>query len=280
LIGFGILFAPYLLFNHSLTGKILPMTFYAKQAEYVGWQARPILGRIGELTLQFLAGSAIILLPGVFTQVKTALQRKHWGQIAMFLWMLGYLGIYLLRLPAYQHGRYLIPAMPVYFFLGLGGFYQFFFHRQLQKKIHQLMKLSWGTALSVVCIGFWIMGMRAYSADVEFIETEMVDTAQWVAKNLPGDALVAAHDIGALGFFDHHRLVDLAGLITPEVIMFLRDEEQLANYLDVEGVSYLIAFPDWYPSLTSNLVPVFTTGAAYAPSAGYTNMTVYLWPGP
>ena len=39
------------------------------------------------------------------------------------------------------------------------------------------------------------------------------------------NAIVAAHDIGALGYLDDHQLVDLAGLITPEVIPFMLDEE-------------------------------------------------------
>ena len=89
LIGFGLLFAPYLLFNFSLTGKVLPTTFYAKQAEYAGWQAEPILSRLASVTLSFLAGAAIILLPGFIIQVKDALKGKQWGQIAMFIWMIG-----------------------------------------------------------------------------------------------------------------------------------------------------------------------------------------------
>jgi hypothetical protein len=280
LIGFGVLFTPYLLFNYSLTGKILPTTFYAKQAEYAGWQASSIISRLGELTIKFLAGTAIVLLPGVILQVKNALQRKRWGQLSIFIWMLGYMGIYLLRLPVYQHGRYLIPAMPIFFLLGLAGFCSFFQGKWIQVKVHRLMKFSWGTVLLLVCLGFWILGLNSYSTDVEFVETEMVDTAHWVANNIPTDALIAAHDIGALGYFDNHHLVDLAGLITPEIVTILLDEERLAGYLDAQGVTYLVVFPDWYPSLTSDLVPVFTTGAAYAPSVGATNMTVYQWPGP
>jgi hypothetical protein len=280
LLGFAILFIPYLLFNYSLSGKILPTTFYAKQAEYAGWQARSILNRFGESTLKFLAGPAIVLLPGVILSVKRAYKGKKWGQLAMFLWMLGYLGIYMLRLPAYQHGRYLIPAMPVFFFLGMSGIVQYFIDKHVQDKLHRIVRLSWGVSLLILCIGFWILGLFSYSADVEFIETEMVDTARWVKNNIPADALVAAHDIGALGYFDDHSLVDLAGLISPEVIPFLLDEDRLSDYLDQQHVSYLIAFPDWYSSLTSELIPVFTTGAAYAPSVGETNMTVYQWSHP
>lgn len=279
LAGFCILFLPYLAFNYSLTGKLLPTTFYAKQAEYSAWQARSILGRSGDVVVTFLTGTAIILLPGLILQVIDATKKRKWGQISMFLWILGYLGIYMLRLPVYQHGRYLVPAMPIFFLLSLGGFLAFIKDAQKANKYFRLLKVFWGATLSLVCLGFWFLGMNSYKNDVEFVETEMVDTALWVDKNIPEDALVAAHDIGALGYFDHHKLVDLAGLITPEVITFLLDEGQLENYLDDEGVNYLVVFPDWYPTLIVDLVPVFTTGASYAPSVGETNMTVYLWTG-
>ncbi|MFH1523542.1 MAG: hypothetical protein ABIF04_01130, partial [Chloroflexota bacterium] len=109
---------------------------------------------------------------------------------------------------------------------------------------------------------------------------EMVVTAKWVAVNVPSDSLVAAHDIGALGYFGEHDLVDLAGLVSPDVIPFIRDEQKIASYLDEQKVDYLVTFPDWYPSLTPDLQPVFTTGALFAPALGEENITVYRWQGP
>jgi hypothetical protein len=82
-----------------------------------------------------------------------------------------------------------------------------------------------------------------------------------------------------MGYFGNHNLVDLAGLINPEVIPFITDEKRIAAYLDERRVDYLVTFPSWYPSLTRGLHLVFTTGAPYAPSQGGENMAVYLWPG-
>jgi hypothetical protein len=122
--------------------------------------------------------------------------------------------------------------------------------------------------------------MESYNQDVRIIESEMVDTAKWVAINIPGNELIATHDVGALGYFGDHKLVDMAGLISPEVIPFLRNEAALTDYLDSKGVSYLVTFPDFYPTLTSGLQPVFSTGAPYSPAQGGTNMVVYRWLGP
>jgi hypothetical protein len=280
LFGFAIFFLPYLVFNLVLADTAFPTTFYAKQAEYSNWQAGLILQRMGEGALQLLTGPGIILLPGELITAWWALRNKNWEFIAAILWVIGYIGIYLFRLPAYQHGRYLMPVMPIYFFIGLYGFYLAYLNKSAQKRFWWLIKTAWGSALALVCVAFWFLGMQSYSQDVRIIESEMVDTAKWVAIHIPGKALIATHDVGALGYFGNHKLVDMAGLISPEVIPFLRNEAALAKYLDSKGVGYLVTFPDFYPILTSGLQPVYSTGAPYSPAQGGTNMVVYRWSGP
>jgi len=89
--------------------------------------------------------------------------------------------------------------------------------------------------------------------------------------------VIAAHDIGALGYFDHHALIDLAGLVSPEVVPFIRDEARLAEFLDQREAQYLIAFPHLYPRLTASSKPVYSSGGPHAPATGAGNMTVYCW---
>jgi hypothetical protein len=277
LVGFGTLFVVYLFFNLLLAGSVLPTTFYAKQAEYISWQQSPLLGRIGETILKFLAGPGLVLLPGFVLAIIQAARRKEWGRISAVLWISGYLLLYALRLPAYQHGRYIMPAMPIYCLIGLVGFFRAF-QIPVRNRAGRLVRSTWAMSIGLFCIGFWLIGARYYAEDVRFIESEMVETAQCVAKNIPPDKLLAVHDIGAMGYFGNHNMVDLAGLISPDVIPFIRDEKRIAAYLDEKHADYLVVFPDWYTSLASDLHPVFTTGAPYAPDLGGTNMTVYAWP--
>jgi hypothetical protein len=129
-------------------------------------------------------------------------------------------------------------------------------------------------------LAFIFLGARSYAQDVAVIESEMVVTAKWVASNLPADSLIAAHDIGALGYFDDHELIDLAGLVSPDVIPFIRNEPQLANYLNQRKADYLIAFPGFYPLLTDNAQAVFVTNSAVTLTLGQKNMVVYLWKTP
>jgi len=275
LIGFASLFVPYLLFNLVLAGTPMPNTFYAKQAEYAAWQARPFLERFGELALQFLAGSSVALLPGAIAWLVVSLRKRDWGTLAGMVWFAGYLFLYVERLPMYQHGRYIMPAMPIYFLWGLAALTEFTKSKSFGR-YHWFVSTGWTLLSGVLCTFFWFIGAYTYAEDVSLIESEMVTTAKWVAQNVPKDEIIAAHDIGALGYYDDHEIIDLAGLISPEVIPFIRDEKRLAQFLDEHNVAYFIAFPEFYTLLDRWADPVFVTDG-FAPEFGGKNMVVYHW---
>ncbi len=276
LIGFSALFFLYLLFNLMIGGTPMPNTFYAKQAEYASWQSLPIGQRIGQLSLQWLTGPAVILLPGVVIWLVSAVRARAWGTLSGFVWFLGYLWLYVSRLPLYQHGRYIMPAMPIFFLWGALAVFQFVGTNQFGR-YHWFVKTLWQAGLAAVYLLFVILGARSYGQDVALIESEMVVTAKWAAAHIPPGAVIAAHDIGALGYFDDHPVLDLAGLISPEVIPFIRNEAELASYLDEKQANYLITFPDFYPKLTEQAKPIFTSDGAFARRLGSWNMSIYLW---
>lgn len=275
--GFLLAFAPYLIFNRWLAGAWWPNTYFAKQAEYAAELSQPLLDRLVEQAAQPLVGVGALLLPGLLFFVYQQVCERRVDLLAGVLWALGYLGVYALRLPVtYQHGRYIIPAMAAYFafgWLGLAGWCQ------LDTPVfsRRVLSRAWLVSALAVLMGFWFLGMRAFARDVAFIESEMVETARWIQKNTQPADLIAAHDIGALGYFAGRRLVDLAGLVSPEVIPFIRDEPRLAAFLDAARVDYLVTFPGWYPLLTAGKSPVYLTGGEFAPADGYENMAIYPW---
>ncbi len=276
LLGFAALLLPYLVFNLRLAGTPFPNTFYAKQAEYVGWQSRSILERLVSAVLQVSAGPAVLLWPALLIQAFRAVKSRNMAVLAGLAWCTAYMAMYVLRLPPYQHGRYLLPAMP---FLLAMAFLGMIHVRELRwpGRRHPRLVWAWSAGVVLTQLGFLVLGARAYAEDVELIQTEMVGTARWVAQNLAPAAVLAAHDIGALGYFDRHELIDLAGLVSPEVIPFIRDEDALAAYLDRTGVTYLIAFPTLYPHLIRDLKLVHASGGRIAPALGQGNMSVYCW---
>jgi hypothetical protein len=278
ILGFAIGFAPYLLFNRMISGSFLPNTFYAKQAEYAIYQQIPLVERFLSLAVLPLIGAGILLLPGAVYCVWRAIRQKQVIIVTMCLWWVGYTGLYALRLPVtYQHGRYLIPAMPIYFILGLIGTAWIIQRINRRGRLQFVFTRGLASTILAVNFAFLILGAQQYSQDVAIIETEMVRTAKWVALETEPNALIAAHDIGALGYYGQRNLLDLAGLISPEVIPFIRDEERLSIYLDESKVDYLITFPDWYPLLTERAESIYQTEGSHAIEAGGENMVVYRW---
>lgn len=276
-LGAALLVGPYLIFNYLLTDSIWPNTFYAKQAEYAILNQSPLLVRFAKQLFQPLVGVGVLLLPGIIYGTIHSLRKLQWSRLAGLIWVFIYLGMYALRLPVtYQHGRYAIPTIPVILVLGFEGISRWVKLESPKTSVRLLSRL-WVFSSLAVLIAFVFVGGQAYSQDVAIIETEMVFAAKWIADNTEEDTLIAAHDIGALGYFGDRELVDLAGLISPEVIPFIRDEEMIAVYLDQRDADYLMTFPDWYPNLVRELEVLFSTNGEFSPQAGGENIVVYRW---
>ena len=279
LAGFGLLFGLYLLFNQAIAGTIWPNTFYAKQAEYAKLQTIPLIRRYVQQLLLPLTGVGIVLLPGFLLSLAESIRQRRWARLGVFLWFFGYLGAFAWRLPVtYQHGRYVMPAMPIFFILGLAGTLKWSrAHWDGAQMFPRVLAKTWLLLTLLVSGIFWFLGANAFARDTAIIETEMVASAQWIATHTEPGAVVAAHDIGALGYFGGREIIDLAGLISPEVIPFIRDENQLAAYLDSQDADYLMTFPDWYPALTAQAFLVYQTQGEFSPKAGGENIAVYRW---
>lgn len=277
LLGFIAGAIPYILVNRMLAGTWFPNTFYAKQAEYAILQQIPVFQRYwNEFSLPMI-GAGALLFPGVTWMAVEAVKKRKWGLILGLIWWVGYVGLYALRLPVtYQHGRYMMPLMPIFFVWGAYGTSRIL-HPFSPVMVIRVLSRVWQFSIVGVLLGFWVIGGIRYADDVAIIESEMVVTAQWIVQNTPSQALVAAHDIGAMGYYSERRLVDLAGLITPDVIPFLRDETRLQEYLDAKHVDYLVAIPEWYPGLTLVGKKIYTSPWSYSTQAGGDKVVVYIW---
>lgn len=272
--GMLIVIAPYLVFNLWLSGSLLPNTFSAKQTEYAVLQETSLWIRMWNQLQLPLVGAGALLAPGIFYNIIHNIKNRNWLQFAPLLWVIGFMGLYAWRLPVtYQHGRYIMPVMPVWFVLGLVGLFQYL--ASLKKGSSWVFSRTWIFSLGLVQVIFVFLGARSYAQDVAWIETEMVQASKWIAENTQPDDLIAAHDIGALGFYSQREILDLAGLISPEVVPFLRDEVRLADYLDQKQVDYLMTFPAWYPYLVMDRKIVFTTQSQETNNLD--PMTIYQW---
>lgn len=248
----AILLGGWAWFNHSITGMIFPNTFYAKQTEYAVLLTQPILDRILPIFSVPLAGFGAFLVPGFIFSLIQALKKRDLWRIAATLWFFGFGLLYAVRLPVtYQHGRYLIPMTPIFLILGFVG------SVELGTRI-SMLRPGWGQLgrllVSVgvgVSLMFAYVGSKTLTEDIKVIDKLMVQPALWIKANTPADALIAAHDIGALGFYAERNIFDLAGLIQPEIVPIVRDENALRDLIVKNEADYLVVFSDWYETLAN-----------------------------
>jgi hypothetical protein len=217
----------------------------------------------------------------LFECYRVVKHRDKWG-IAVCLWFIGFIMVYAVQLPVtYQHARYVMPAIPAYLLAGFSGYIHLM--NLLKSKLNRgnirwILSKSWLLLLITIPTVFSIQGAFAYAEDVAIIETEMVNTAKWIAKNTSPDAIIAGHDIGALGYFGNREILDLAGLIDPEIVPIIRNEKELGLLLLEREVDFLVAFPGWYPSLVLMGDMAYETGGIFSPKAGGENMVIYRLP--
>lgn len=238
---------PLLVLNELASGHPLPSTFYAKGAYYaLGSSEFERLAGYALGVLQFLWSSPPVVLgsPGaVYLLWQT---RREWRGSTIWLaliWCIALLGVYAVHLPVvYQNGRYLMPVLPVLLALGIVGWLHLLLARRYALLPVALLALA--LALGLLSIG---RGAGIYAANVRYINEYQVATALWLREHTPASAVVATHDIGAIGYFSDRRIIDLGGLTQPEIVPLLSDQRALVAYLKQQGVGYVVMFPDWFP---------------------------------
>lgn len=283
MIAFLIVMSPYLLLNIQLTGGLLPNTANAKFQQHEVLLQLPYLTRIQNLIIPLLAGGQALLLPGLviygWMTFKTQKSRQWLLMMIPVLWVIALILLYASRLPAaYQHGRYVMPALPSIVLIGvIGTLYAVDnWKRTLMPRV-----LSRALLMSALLTSFafaLVIAPPIYATDVAIINQEMVASALWVDENIPQDELLAIHDIGAVGYFSARPMLDIAGLVSPDVAPIVADADALWLLMKVRDARYLMAFPNQIPggSVADNrLCRVFITDGETAQRQGGSNMAIY-----
>lgn len=284
-IGAGVMFiismSPYLLLNLSLNGSLLPNTSDAKYAQAQPLLALPYTTRLANIIPPILAGAQIFFLLTIpyYLVMMRRYGRKSGLYIAPLLWTVGLILLYAARLPvSFQHGRYLIPALPMIILCGAVGMMAMVIEWR-NNMLGRVLSRSLALAIIPTLLFFATsIGRDAYITDVAIINEEMVDLAFWIRDNLSQDELLAIHDVGAVGYFATRPLVDIAGLITPEAIPLINNADGLWALMREQGATYLMAFPNQIPNKNPNdsrLCPVYQSSGETTPRLGEAKMTIY-----
>jgi hypothetical protein len=280
-LGWAVPVAPYLLFNYAASGSPLPATFYAKSNYYA--DSRNLAGFIDyfgrALDEVFLRGSLLFLLPGLLVGLYLCLKPgKRAGDWRPLVWIILLLLLYAVQLPVtYHHARYLMPLIPFLIIYGVYGSARIVDWLRAQK-LRALARFV-PFLLALPLLVNWFNQAQAYRFDVKFINDEQVQVGRWLNANTPPDAIVASHDIGAIGYFSGRKLVDTAGLVSPKFIPIVLNETAILQEVKAEKVDYFALFPDWYPTLYQILSDekrkVYQPDESYLAALNKDNMAVF-----
>lgn len=280
LIGFVVLVSPYLWLNYQLIGGFLPNTSAAKQAQHEPLLALSYPYRLWMMTQPLLIGGQVLLIPGLVAYLWQVIMRIRTDRKAVLLlifplWMMLMIAVYAARLPAaYQHGRYMMPLHPALVLMGTVGVVWILEHgrrRLISRVLGRTLAIA---ALLSFAIMVFVVGSGVFSRDVAVINEEMVATAKWIDDNIAPDDFMAIHDVGAVAYFAPRPMLDIAGLVSPEVVSIVNDADALWDLIQAYDTKYLMAFPDQIPGDDPDdprLCEVFITN-------GQTSKTVFNGP--
>jgi hypothetical protein len=277
--------APYLILNLALVHSIFPQTYIAKvgrtsifaalathdweQIEYLLfkmptmylggfvthlWQANPVLMLLGMVGLVVLAvqffkrkGGASLLIPLV-----AFFYPQFLGMTAPFV------------SPAFQTGRYLGSPVALAVVLSIAG--AAYLLNRIRRRMVMLAAAGVLALLTLSNMAVTGIGTAGITAKAESsINRIQVAIGEWLAVNTAPDAVIACNDVGAIGYFANREILDLLGLVTPEVMKYRKKYEVgQENFAGREFVfarkpDYLVIIPSWFPNLekTDFLVPVY-----------------------
>lgn len=276
-----IVLLPTLIFYRAIGGSWMPSTFAVKASSWVQMPSPRYLRVVADILFR---GAPLLLLaafPGALVLASRLGGRRDRGLLPA-LWLFGLPLAYACLSPPQgpfavgNFGRYYFPLLPILIVVGLLG---------IERTLDRLPNLAIGRTrlplASLVIVGLIALavldaaaGRERYLGSVRDVDSSDVRAARWLAAHVPPDALIAAQDIGAVKYLLPNPVLDLAGLVNPDILPVLRGEipgdadtweARLFAYLSRERPDVLVVFPKSYPRLTSG--------------AGFTRLATFDIPG-
>ncbi len=253
---FGAIVPPALILAAALGGlflhfgRVFPNTAHAKGSMVEGLAK---LVPSVERTLKVLASTSAIEMAIFALAVLLWLYRGRWRRLLerrdpgfvllMLAWCVGVIGLYGVR-GVTVYTRYLLIFMP---FVVIGGF----------APLADWWKAGGRRQAAVLLVGVvalvqnMVLDLRVIRpATIAYQESEKrvnIAIGEWLRENSAPDDVVAVPDIGAIAYVSRREILDLNGLVTPELIPYKRDKN-INAFLEQNPPQYIISIdpdPDW-----------------------------------
>jgi hypothetical protein len=147
------------------------------------------------------------------------------------------------RGPAFQEGRYSMHLLPVVFVVLAVAFGR--------SGTVAARRIAFAAYLLSALVTLPAAASR-YAWAVQNVNAMQVEIGRWVAANTPARARLAVNDVGAIAYVSRREVLDLMGLVTPEVVPYRRQgEDGVIRYVTEQCPDYVIVFPAWFPRLAA-----------------------------
>jgi hypothetical protein len=258
----AVAFVPVLVFSYVTIGRPLPTTFYAKsgpgivraietrdarmaQRDLLTFGPRAVQNFWLTLVDQFAWG-AWLLLPAVLAGAAASPARGFsLTVLAIYLVVPFAMGITAPQRLKPENVRYtaqLVVLAPPLVAVGLSHLF----------RRSSLVSLVMVALLAVVTAWRTVGRASEYAASVKNIQEIHVATGRWIDGHLPADAVVAVNDVGAIAYFGKRRILDLEGLVSPEVLPYRRFVDRGIRAATDMRPDYVAIFPAWYPEIPAS----------------------------
>jgi hypothetical protein len=208
-------------------GLVRLLQHYATPFLWQNWLPTPLAVGLGMVFFSFLS------FVGIFRLVRTESRLAAW---AAYPWL--YLIVFAAANPLIFRW-YLTPPLPAYFFFIFAGLEDIL--RRIAGMRRALPARAWLRGLLVLLffapmigglLSEWRLrldhGPQRPAPEMAFIKLELLyrQAAEQIAPRLSGQSVLAAGDVGVLGYYTPARILDLVGLNSPEALQYYPLDEK------------------------------------------------------
>ena len=247
--------SPYFLLLFYHTGSPLPSTVLSKCLFFHEFSI-PLSEKIGSLKggIQIFYMSFYPLPLFIFPLVVFA--RNVLSLISLWLYFIFFYLFYLLLFPGaigHYWSRYQHIFIPIIIIVISGGFFEL-----LSMCKRRVLQISVGVLLLTSIIYnqskpiIYLEDFYVRSVDVS---RKVIELALWLRDHTAQNSLIAVHDIGTVGYFSDRKIIDLVGLVNPEMNKYYwsegskkplsLQERKVIDYLKEKKPDYLVMFKEW-----------------------------------
>lgn len=259
-----LILAPVGMAFHQMSGSWLPTTVAAKTSGPPLFFPDPrLLAAVGGILLASQPWMTLLALGGVVESLRRLGGARDRG-LLLALWTLALpLAAAMLssgkEVAVGNFGRYFFPLIPCVVLLGSLALAPLPFARLRSVALGARgPKLPVGAFLLLILAAPALFGlasgMKRYLHSCTDVRESNVALARWLETRLPPDALLAVMDVGAFRYLLPNQVLDLVGLMTPEVTRRRYEAaargigyvEVLAGLLEERRPDFIIVFPSWF----------------------------------